>query len=899
MARQDRGFEPEKHIRFGDRDVARDVDDEISFHLESTIDELMTAGWEEDAAREEARRRFGEVETWSQQIRRLGAQQHQRRERRLALTGLALEIRHAWRGLRRERGFAAAAILTLGLGIGLTTAIFSLIEGILLRPLPYAEPDRLVRIYAANPERGWQSLGVSGPDIGDIRDTATAFAELAVYRNFEANSRQGERVFRVEIIDTWGSLFSLLRVQPALGSFFTTSQNTPDPTVVLSHRFWQRELGGDPAVVGNSIWLDDEAYTIVGVAPASFAYPSSSVDLWRPMTERAEVLGDRSAHYLGAVARLRDDATIAGAQAELETLNHRLAAEYPDTNAGWQSAVMDLTEWMVGSSRRALLLLWAGVGLLLLAACSNVAHLMLARHADRRRELATRAAMGAGRWHLMRQLLTEASILAGLGCAVGIALAHAVVNWLPVIAAGALPRLDAVTVDGTVLTFAVVASGLTGLLFGIVPARAAGRLGSDGAATALHSARGQADEGGITRSGLIVAQVILASILVVAAGLVGRSLADLLDEDPGFDGDGVLSFRISPPMDFSFMQSDDMLGELARQRDGIAARFARLTSRLDALPGIRSVAAINELPLAGGRWLDSVTLVGVDDEPRTIRHRVVTERYFETLGIPLIAGRDFVEHEPMRIAIINAKAAQAFWGGAPADAIGRQIVLDDPAKTPATVVGVAGDVKTEGLAKSPEPVVYVPLRQALSGFPGTWSLSVLVKAEDVSPWTLVDDVRAAVAELEPELPIFDVTTLDERRREGVADTRLLSTLFTVFAVAALILAAVGLYGIVAYSVRRGQRAIGIRLALGAKAQDVVRRELRRGACLALFGITLGLGAALLGGRLLEAELYGVTARDPLTFLWAAATLLAVAVVASWIPARRAAWTDPATVLRAE
>lgn len=916
-------------IRFGRGDAAteeRELDDELQFHLETSEQELRAAGWDPAEARREAERRFGDLRSWREACRRVDRRRRGRARLREAFVGLGLDLKQAWRQVAKAPGFALAAILTLGLGIGFTTAIFSLVDGILLRPLPYDEPERLVRLYSSNEERGWSRFGVSPQDFVDWRDQtmtgdeSAVFSEMAMYRFWEANSVLGGTAYRLQVLNTWESLFPILGAEPALGSLLEplppTDAGEPPSfadadgafDAVLSHRFWQRDLGGDPEVLGSKLILDGRAYRVIGVLEEGFEYPNADADVYTRLSRRPEEVGTRSDHYLSAIARLAEGRTAEAARVRLDTVTRRLEEAYPDTNEGWRAVVVPLHEWVVGDARRSLLLLWAAVGCVLLVACSNVAHLFLVRGEARRRELTTRAALGAGRRRLLRQLLTESCFVALLGGVVGVGLAHSVVALLPRLAAESLPRLEAVSVDGGVLLFALGVSVLTGLLFGIVPAWRCGGLGARRGAEVLRGVRsdGGGSPGSRFTSGLVVAEVVLAVVLLVAAGLVLRSFQGLLAQDVGFDPEGVVTFRLSPPMDFSFYDAEtpeEMADAYRSQRQRQADLFAELLDRLRAAPGVAAAGAANVLPLSGNAWADDLRRPG-DPEPEPVFTRVITPGYFRTLGIPLLGGRDVELRDRDGTAWINRAAVSRLYPDVePAEMVGRRLVLGH-GEVPfwdgeVRVEGVVGDVRAS-LEEPAAPLVYLPMSGATSGFGGNWAMSVLLRAEaGADPAALLGAARKVASEVAPRLPVFDAATLESRRRRGAADERLTSWLLGLFGLSALLLASVGLYGSLAYTVGRGRHAIGVRLALGAEPREVVVHWLGKGLRLALLGVGLGWLASLAGSRLLESQLYGVEATDPWIFASAAGTLLAAALVASWVPARRASRVDPSEVLRAE
>ncbi|MDA8018532.1 MAG: ABC transporter permease [Thermoanaerobaculia bacterium] len=897
-------------IRYGGPDVQGELDDEIRFHLEMAERELIAAGRTPEEARREALRRFGRVTDYRSACLEVHRRRRVRDRRRRWLVGTGLELRQTWRALARRPGFTMAATLTLGLGIGLTTAIFSLVNSIVLQPLPFEEPERLVRLYSAAEDRGWSRFDVSLQDLVDWHEQTDVLEDVTLYRSFASNSVVEGSAHRVDILQAWDSFFPLFGVAPHLGRLFTAGDDPFGAQVVLSFGFWRNELGGDEDIVGTDLYLDGKAHEIIGVAAEGFEYPSARYEVFGLLSRQADSVGTRSQRYLGAVGRLRSDGTpgeaLEKARAALATVAARLAEAYPDSNAGWEARTMPLQEWLVGDVRETLILLWAAVGFLLLVACSNVAHLLLVRGQARRQELATRAALGASTRRLARQLVTESMVLSLLGGAAGVALALGVVRWLPRIATGSLPRLTDVSVDGAVLLFALGTALVTGLLFGAIPAWRFGRLGARESSTVLLGVRGGSRGSRGATTALVLGEIALACVLLVSAGLVVKSLQGLLHQDLGFDPEEVLAFRLAPAMDFEFMRETDPQALRAgwdSQRTQRADLFDRILERLESSPLVLHAAAANELPMAGGRWADEVFVGGLD-ESVPVYVRVVTPPYFSTLGIPLVAGRGVDLRDGEGDAWINQAAASRFWPGErDPTRVGRTFRLGDEPHPwfdgGVTVRGIVGDVYFDPETPA-RPMVYLPIRGATTGFAGTWDMKFVVRAAPgVAATSLVAPARAAVAEAVPELPIFDVSTLEARRGVALREERLVSSLFGAFAISALALAAVGLYGLMAFAVTSERHAIGVRLALGASPAELVRIWLRRGLTLGLCGSLLGLGASLLVVPLLRSQLYDIQPRDPWSFLLAAITLLAAAGLASIVPAHKASQVDPIEVLRAD
>jgi putative ABC transport system permease protein len=822
---------------------------------------------------------------------------------------LAQDLRFALRTLRKSPLFTLVAILTLALGIGGNTVLFSVVDQVLLRPLPYPRADELVRVWASNPGRGWRRFEVSSQDFDDWRSGSRSFAQLAVYSPRAGNLTGGGDPLRVDYVVATASLWPLLGVEPLLGRTFTAEEDAPGrgEAAVVSYGFWRSYLGGDRGALGRHLTVGGEAVTVVGVMPPGFGFPDADTQLYKPFGTDRNRFGGRGAHWLDAVGRLAPGVSLATAQAEISTLAEGLAREYPDTNTGYGVLLEPLHEVEVGEARPALLVLWAAVGLILLIAAANLAGLLLARGIGRRQELALRAALGARRPRLLRQLLSESLLLALAGGACGLALAYGALAALPATALGAtLPRIDQVSLDLPVLAFCLGLSLATGLLFGLLPALTATRTDP---APALKEGGGRGGgRDGRSRAVLVVAEVALAVVVLVGAGLLLRSFARLLGVDPGFDPQGLLTLRLEPPQAPlpEDLDLDQMLARLGEDRSRAVAFYDELLGRLAALPGVRAAAAINRRPLAGTYWNSSYTIAGrprpqPGQEPDTY-FRTVTPGYFTTLGIPLVAGRVLgrgdVAGAPGAVVISRAMAA-ASWGDD--DPLGARITFDDPDEPHAlwyTVVGVVGDVRASDLETAGQPMAYATFAQSRFGHFGNWGMDLVVRTAG-DPLALAAAVRGQVRALDPTLPAFAVRSMAEVVGGALAARRVNALLVGLLAAVALGLAAVGLYGVIAYSVSRRRHEIGLRMALGATPGAVVGRVVGRGMALVAAGVALGLAGAALATRLLASLLYGVGATDPATYAAVALLLAAVALLACAVPARRAARVDPAAAFRAE
>ncbi|AHG93247.1 permease (plasmid) [Gemmatirosa kalamazoonensis] len=859
--------------------VEREVDAELAYHLEMRTAENIAAGMDPGAAREAALRRFGDVAQIASTCRTLGEE----RDRAMELTDRIAELRqdatYAARHLRANPVFAVVAALTIALGIGTSTTIFGIVDAVLLRPLPFREPDRLVRVWEANPTI--DRFGVSEPNYLDWRARARSFTELAAYAGTVTSLTGGGDPERLRGAVATPALFRVLGVAPALGRALVDDDARPGDVrrvVVLSDALWRRSFGADARAVGRSITLDGRAYEIVGVMPAGFDFPGRR-ELWLPYAPSTEA--SRGNHILSVVGRLKPGVAVAAATTELRGIAGELSRQYPQSNADWGVTVASVADWIVGPELRTrVLVLLAAVGLLLLMACVNVANLLLARATARQRDMGLRAALGAGRGRLARQLLTESLVLAASGAAVGIALAFVLVPALRGAAADTVPRLDEMRVDWRVLAFGVGASALTGLLFGLAPAVQASRTnlatllrggGRVAAASGARSALGA----------LIVGSVALATLLLVGAGLIGGSFVRLMRVDPGFDPGGVLTAQLVLP--------DARYGDEAR-RDVFWSEVVR---RLSMLPGVRAAGATNVAPFSGGSTSTPFTVPGRADAGayRQADWRAVTPGYFAALGIRLKRGRLVAESDardaPTVIVVSEAMAARV-WPGE--DPIGRQ-VLAQGNKDPWTVVGVVGDIRDGTLEAEPREMMYLSYHQ------NAWGSMWLTLRMRGDPMRAADAVRREIWAIDRALPVAEVQPLERLVADAAAQPRLTSLVFALFAGAALVLAVVGVYGIVAYGVAQQTREIGVRLALGAGRSRILARVVGHGLRLALAGTALGAVAALALSRYLTGILYDVAPTDAATYAAVVVVLATAAALASALPATAAARLDPVRALR--
>jgi putative ABC transport system permease protein len=796
------------------------------------------------------------------------------------------DLRYAVRSLGRSPGFAFAAIATLAIGIGANTAIFSVVHGVLLRPLPFGQPERLVAVWGHHVAIGRETASL--PDFLDWRRESRAVEDMAAFANTRYNlAGDGEpEVVRGAVATA--NLLPLLGLAPAVGRGFTVDEERAGAArvVMLSDGYWRRRFGARPDVLGRSLSLSGVPHTVVGVAPPALRL-QQAVDVWAPLVTDT-TLGRRN-DFLTVIGRLRAGATLAQAQEELSTIGRRLAAQYPASNAGWGVELLGLQEQVVGGIRPALLVFMGAVALVLLIACANVANLMLARVTAREREVTIRTALGASRARLARQLLTESAAVALAGGTAGLLLAVWGVQALRTLGPGTIPRSEEVGIDPVALGFALGLSLLTGFLFGLLPALRV--LGRDPHAGLQASGRGSTGGSGVrtTRGALVLAEVALAFMLLVGAALLLRSFNRLQQVDPGFTGEGILTARLALPRN-GYAEPERRL-----------AFAERLMERLRATPGVRSAALASDPPLGGSARYWSFSVEGVEPPPAEVVQDAVVSAagpgYFETVGIPLVEGR-LITHadrsDAPAVAVVGQALARRYWPDR--SPLGARITFGDPADTAstwATIVGVVGDVRQESLAEPPYPQVYLPFAQLPVR-------SVVIAARGpLEPLALLPGLKAAVAELDPGLPLSEVATLDQMVTATLARPRVNAALLGGFALVALALAAVGIYGVIAYGVIQRTRELGIRMALGAGSDQLLRLVVRQGMAPVLAGVALGAAGALAAGRLLRSLLFGVGAADPLTFALVTGFLLAVALLASYLPARRAAGADPMVALRNE
>jgi len=804
------------------------------------------------------------------------------------------DLHYGARILRKSPGFAAVAVLTLALGIGANTAIFSVVYTVLLKALPYPQADRLVMVYENLPLPNYQN-NRNTPSPGNFSDWSaqnTVFENMAAYSNRSFNVTGTGEPVRIEGELVSAAFFPTLRVNAALGRVFIPEEDRPGSShvAVMSDGLWRSRFGADPRVLGKKIFLDDQAYEIVGVLPPGFHFPDPDDQLWAPLGLTPEERISRRSHFLDVFARLKPGVTLAQAQTQMNLVARHLAELYPDSNAGVAAEIVPLREDIAGAVRPALLVLVGAVALVLLIVCANIANLLLARASARFREIAVRLALGAGRARVVRQLLTESALLALLGCGLGVLLAHWSLGALKVLAASNLPRAEEFNLSGPVLLFSLAISLAAGLVFGVSPAFEAAR---GKVQDALKSgSRESADASRLrTRSLLVVLETALGFLVVIGAGLLVRSFLRLEQVRLGFQPEGLLTFRVIP--------RGDRYNELTQR----TIFYHQVIEKLRALPGVQSAAAVRFIPLtlATGRkdfMIEGRAPSGPGQLPLAA-YDIVTPEYFHTMHVPLLEGRDFFwsdSPQTQPVAIINEAMAKHYWPGE--DPLGKRFHLygrDDNFPW-MTIIGVVADVREFSPTREAEPIMYFPIAQF--AYPDGILRDWVVRTTG-DPVRIASSVPAAVWSVDKNLPVTRMRTMEEVRSISLASQRMNLLLFGLFAALALALATIGIYGVLAYSVAQRTREIGIRLALGAHRKDVLRLVISQGMRLASLGILLGLFGAFALTRLMSGMIYGVSSTDPVTFVAVAALLGVVAIAACYIPARRATRVDPMVALRYE
>jgi putative ABC transport system permease protein len=873
-------------------DVGRDVGSELRFHLDMRAQELIDAGMGPQAARLAALRAFGDLDAIEGECRTIATRGARERARRAIMIGLLHDLRFAFRSLRKSPGFTLVSILTLALGIGANTAVFSMIRGVLLRPLPYADGERLVYLRQPAPLAGVQNAQFSVLELADYRQRSRALHSVVEYHSmpFILLGRGEPRRVQTGVVSA--NYFDVLGVKPFLGRGFRTGEDESgaEPVLVLSYAFWKTRLGGDPGIVGRTFEMNDRIHTVIGVLPAVPQYPAEN-DLYMPSSScpfRSSpfTLNSRTARLLHLFGRLAPGTTLEQARSELVGIAAAIRAENPaayPSGQGFTISAASLREELTSRAKPTLLLLIGTTAFVLLIACANIANLTLARLVRRSREMALRSALGADRARLFRQMLTEGGLLALAGGVLGLALAAGTMRLLTSFAARFTPRSGEIALDAGVLAFTLVVCVLTGLVFAILPALPS----RANLVTALKEGGAAVSGGGShrIRAALVVAQVAVSMVLLVGAGLMLRSLLALQAVDPGYDTQRVLTMTLD--LNWSRYTTNEL----------VLGFHDRLHARLAGQPGVIATASSLTFPLDGHRRIN-VGFV-IEGQPPAEEGaqplgdlRSATPEYFKTLGIPLVTGRFFAPSDgpnSPNVAIVNQTLARRYWGSE--TAVGHRISADS-GKTWITIVGVVGDVRHYGLDSEPSDEVYLPFSQV------PFREGTFLVRTSADPGAMARRVGEEVLAIDPGQPLANVQTLEEVRGEALASPRLTTTLLLMFALLALCITAAGLGGVVAFSVSQRTQEIGVRMALGAGRGEVLGMVLREGLRLVVFGLALGIAAAILLTRLMAGLLYQVEATDPITFLGMALILILIAAVACLAPAQRASAVDPMVALRA-
>ncbi len=892
---------------FGKRRQDSELAAELESHLALHIEENLRAGMSPEEARRQAILRLGGLEQTKEIYRD--------QQGLPVLETLFQDVRYGLRILRKNPGFTAVAIATLALGIGANSAIFTVVNSVLLRPLPYEDPERLMSVFGSAPSKGLPHFGASPPDFRAMRRQNHTFAGLSAYYQANFNVSGTDKPERLSVMVVSADYFTTLGVQPWLGRNFLPGEEKwgSHLVTIVSEGFWRTHLNSDPNLAGKTVHLDGEPYQIIGVMPSTFYTRQAKLQAWVPMAWKPnDNFDSHNNYFLNMIGRFKPGVSRPQAYADLNSVMSAIAQQFPE-NKGIGVDLQPLQEAWVGQARPALLVLVGAAGLVLLIACVNLANLLLARSASRLKEIAVRSALGANRSRLVRQLVTESVLLSLLGGGLGLALAYLALGLLP-LAREILPRVEHVHVDTQVLLFTLMVSLATGVLFGLLPALESSRNRKlseslkEGGRTAQPS-RGSSR----LRSGLVISEVALALVLLIGSGLALRSLQRLLQVDAGFAPDHLLTFDVALPDSYhsDWLSTPDPTRIGAPPR--VSAFHQELVSRIEQIPGVQAAGAISSLPLQGEDWvkffvpLDRALPTSMESVAN-VQYRSVYGHYFTALRIPLIKGRLLNEHDQSTSAlsvVVNEGLVRKYWPNQ--DPIGKTILLTPPENLippellphgyhvpKLTVVGVVADTHYGSLNEEPAPVVYGSILQ----HDFSMSPAFTVRA-DADPTALVTAVRAALAQVDKNLPMADVSTMDEIMSNSVAQPRLEAVLLGLFGGLAMLLAAVGIYGVMSYSVSQRTSEIGVRMALGAARGDVLLLVCRQGLRLAAVGLAAGLALAFGATRLMSKVLFGVSPTDPLTFGVIIVILAVVALLACYVPARRATRVDPMVALRYE
>jgi putative ABC transport system permease protein len=858
----------------------RELAAEFESHLQMHIDDYVRAGMSPEQARREALIKFGGMEAAKESVRE--------RSRLLWIETTMQDLRYALRGLRLNPGFATTAVLSLMLGIGASVAIYTVADNLLLRPLPYPRAQQLVMLYELNPRRDFKHNVISPGNYFDWKAQSSSFSAMGGFIDFHVILGDGKRTEEVDAQAMSGEVLPALEVRPIRGRVFTMQEDKDDAHVaVISHRLWQSWFGGDEAVIGRQIQVNSRPFTVIGVLPPNFYFNTRSVDVWLTLgLHPADNLRKTQGRWMWAMARLKPDVSLSQARAEMSGIARRLEIAYPEFDKGWGVDVEPLRDSFVGPAKSSLMVLLAAVTLLLCVACANVANLLLARYSARRREMAVRGALGAARMRLIRQLLTESVILGLVGGVLGIVFAYFAVEGLVALAPRELTRSVQITFDLRIVLFAVLLSIVTSIFFGLAPALVASRGDVN---RALHEeSRAATGSGHRMRAWLVALEIACSVALMAGAGLLFRTMVGLQHVNPGLDAHNVLNFRVTLPK------------QRYKEDQKKVDFFAQAVEKLRHLPGVRSASAISYLPFSGIASATNVRIAGrppaKPGEELGAVIRTVLPEYFRTMGIPLIHGRDFtpadnVETTPHRFIVNESFARQYLHGEEP---VGKEISAEmDNANPFGEIIGVVGDVREGTLDQQATPTVYY-IHSHLA-----YDQMVFVLRAENDPTALAEPARRIIQELDPELPVSQLRTMQTVVRQTFARQQFSAVLLGGFSLASLLLAAIGIYGLLAYSVSQRTREIGVRMALGAEPQSIIRMVVASGARMVVSGAGAGLVVALALSGLMKSLLYGIGPRDPFTFIVAPAAFVVVALFAAYVPARRAAKVSPMEALRTE
>ena len=807
---------------------------------------------------------------------------------------LLSDIRYSLRILLKRPGFTLVAVITLALGIGANTAIFSVVNAVLLRPLPFKNPDRLMTLWENNLKQGQDHGAVGGANFTDWRNRNQVFESLAAYFNWNYNLTGGDEPQRLRAVLVSGEFFQTLGVEAMAGRVLNPEddQDGKDDVVVLSHTLWQNGFGASSAIIGQTIRLNGRGHTVVGVMPRGFTFPDEKTDIWRPMAMSAQQVQNRQGKWLSAIGRLKTGVSIEQASADMGAIALQLEQQYPDANAGYGVRLVPLHEEIVGKVNTILLILFGAVGFVLLIACANIANLLLARASSRQKEIAVRAALGASRRRLINQFLTEGLLLAMMGGVLGLLLALWGSDALIALSPANIPRLKEAGVDGRVLGFTLLLSLLTTLIFGLAPALQASKPNLNEALK--EEGRGASSgSGGRLRSLLVIGEVAVSVVLLVGAGLMIKSFVQLQGVNAGFDAHNLLTMEITLPAS-RYGQNQQQIGF-----------FQQALERIKSLPGVKAVGAVQDLPFKFNEMsfpiridstLEGQLVQSASEQPKAV-YRAVTDDYFRALEIPLLEGRTFTSQDDLNtspVVIINQSMANRFWPDE--DPLGKRIRFGEASDPAYTIVGVVGDIKHMGLNADEGAVMYQP--HAQKRFPWLRWMTLVVRTDEDARG-LAAAVRSRIQEVDKDQPVYGVATMEQLLAESIATPRFSTLLLAGFALLALALTVIGVYGVVSYTIAQRTREIGIRMALGAQMRDVIRLVIGQGLKLVLTGVGLGLAGAGALTHTMKSLLFGVSATDPGIFAMVAVLLTGVALLACYLPSRRAAKVDPMIALRYE